>query len=138
MLKVSFADCELFLMLLYFLLNAIFFLQYLGKSREMRAAFGIMEGRGLSFLLCEFNPVERKIHFWENWLIFLGIWGEPELILRIWGAKEKYFRGPDIFFMDFGRSMHYFQGSREHRPLGASISEWNLAILKFMLALSLA
>ena len=83
----------------------------------MRAALGIIEGRGLSFLLCEFNPVERKIHIWENWLIFLGIWGEPELILRIWGANEKYFQGADIFFMDFGRSMHYIifrdQGSTD-------------------------
>ena len=36
--------------------------------------------------------MERKIHFRETWLIFLGIWGEAELILRIWGAKEKYLR----------------------------------------------
>ena len=36
--------------------------------------------------------MERKIHFRENWLIFLGIWGEAELILRILGAKEKAFR----------------------------------------------
>ena len=36
--------------------------------------------------------MKRKIHFRENWLIFLGIWGEAELILRIWGAKENTFR----------------------------------------------
>ena len=43
----------------------------------------------------------------ENWLIFLGIWGEAELILGIWGAK--YFKGSQgIFFMYLGRSMHYF------------------------------
>ena len=36
--------------------------------------------------------MERKILLRETWLIFLGIWGEAELILRIWGA-EKYFRG---------------------------------------------
>ena len=24
------------------------------------------------------------MHFRENWLIFLGIWGKAELILRIW------------------------------------------------------
>ena len=66
---------------------------------------------------CEFNPLERKIDFSENWLIFLGIWGEAELILRILGEKEKYFQGAEeISFMDMGRSMHYFQGSREHRP----------------------
>ena len=67
--------------------------------------------------------MERKIHFRENWLILIGfiifweIWGEAELILKIWGAKEKYFQGAEEFsFMDLGRSMHYFQGSREHRP----------------------
>ena len=67
--------------------------------------------------------MERKIHFRENWLIFLGIWGEADLILRIWGVKEKYFQGAKEFsFRDLGRSMHYFQGSREHRlPLGGSI-----------------
>ena len=36
--------------------------------------------------------MERKLHFRENWLIFLGIWGEAELILRIWGAKKNIFR----------------------------------------------
>ena len=34
----------------------------------------------------------RKIHFRDNWLIFLGILGEAELFLRIWGAKENTFR----------------------------------------------
>ena len=32
-----------------------------------------------------------KKHFRENWLIFLEIWGEAELILRIWGVKENKF-----------------------------------------------
>ena len=54
------------------------------------------------------------MHFRENWLIFWGIWGEAELILWIWGAKEKYFQGAG----EFGRSVHYFQGSKEHRPHG--------------------
>ena len=49
--------------------------------------------------------MERKIHFIENWLIFFGFLGEVELILRIWGAKEKYFQGAEDFFRDFGRSM---------------------------------
>ena len=54
--------------------------------------------------------MERKLRFWENWLIFLGNWGEAELILRIWGAKEKYFQGTEEFsFGDLVRSMHYFQ-----------------------------
>ena len=61
--------------------------------------------------------MERKIHFRENWLKFLGNLGEAELILRIWGAKEKYFQGAEEFsFRDLRRSMHCFQGSREHRP----------------------
>ena len=52
----------------------------------------------------------------------MGIWGEVELILRIWGAKEKYFqRAGEFSFRDLGRSMQYFQGPREHIPLGASI-----------------
>ena len=38
-----------------------------------------------------------QIHFREHWLIFLGNWGEAELILRIWGAKEKYFHGAEEF-----------------------------------------
>ena len=38
------------------------------------------------------------MHFRENWLIVLGIWGEAELILRIWGAKEKYFQGAEEFW----------------------------------------
>ena len=77
--------------------------------------------------------MERKIHFKENWLIFLGMWGEAELILRIWGAKEKYFQEvEEFYFKDLGRSMHYFQGSREQRPPGGlkSLNKGNvLAIL---------
>ena len=58
-----------------------------------------------------------EIHLRENLVIFWGIWGEAELISRIWGEKKKYFQGAEVFsFMDLGRSMHYFQGSREHRP----------------------
>ena len=35
------------------------------------------------------------------------------------GAKEKYFQGAAEFaFRDLGRSMLYFQGSREHIPPG--------------------
>ena len=33
-----------------------------------------------------------SIHFRENWLIFLGIWGEAELFLGIWGVKANTFR----------------------------------------------
>ena len=42
----------------------------------------------------------------QNWLIFLGIWGEAELI---WGAKAKYFLGPEEFsFRDMWRLMNHF------------------------------
>ena len=72
----------------------------------------------------------RKIHFRENWLIFLGVWGEAELILRIWGAKEKKFQGAEEFSLrDFGRSMHYFHGSREHRPPGGLITRRAVALV---------
>ena len=37
-------------------------------------------------------------HFMENLPIFLGIWGAAKIILRIWGAKEKYFQGAEEFF----------------------------------------
>ena len=61
--------------------------------------------------------MERKLHFRENWGIFWGIWGEAELILRTWGAKERSFQGAEEFsFRDLGRSMHYFQGTRENSP----------------------
>ena len=54
--------------------------------------------------------MERKLQFRYNWLIFWWIWGEAELILRIWGANEKYFQGAEKFyFKDLGKSMHYFQ-----------------------------
>ena len=67
--------------------------------------------------------MEMKIHFRENWLIFEGIWGEAELILRIWGAKEEYFQGAEEFsFRNSGKSMHYFQRSRGHRPPGGGLT----------------
>ena len=67
----------------------------------------------------------RKIDFRENWLIFLGIWGEAELILRIWGAKEKYFQGAEEFF---------FQGFWEMNPIlsgikGAQMPHMNLHVV---------
>ena len=63
--------------------------------------------------------MERKIHFREIWLIFWGISGEAELILRICGAQEKYFQGAEEFSSrDLVRSLHYYQGSREHNTSG--------------------
>ena len=47
--------------------------------------------------------MERPLYFRKNWLIFEGIWGETELILRIWGAKKKYFQGAEVLsFRDLG------------------------------------
>ena len=54
----------------------------------------------------------------EKWLIFWGIWGEAELIFRVWGANEKYFQGAEVLSLkDLGRLMYYFQRSKEHSPL---------------------
>ena len=61
------------------------------------------------------------MHLRGNWLIFLGILGKAELILRFWGAKERE-------LMNFGRSVHYFQGSREHRPPGGLNSNQPLSV----------
>ena len=48
--------------------------------------------------------MERTLYSRKNWLIFWGILGEAELILRIWGAKEKYFQGAEVLsFGDLGR-----------------------------------
>ena len=48
--------------------------------------------------------MERNLHFRENELTFGGIWGEAEFILRIWGAKEKYFQGAEVLSVrDLGR-----------------------------------
>ena len=60
--------------------------------------------------------MERKL-FRKNWLILWGNWGEAELFLVILRAKAKYFLGAEkIFIRDLGRSMQYYQESREHRP----------------------
>ena len=40
---------------------------------------------------------KENIYLRKNWLIFWGILGEVELILRIWGAKRKYFQGAGEF-----------------------------------------
>ena len=58
-----------------------------------------------------------SVNFRENLLIFWGIWGEAKLILGIWGAKETYFKRAEVLSSrELGGSIHYFQGSREHRP----------------------
>ena len=46
------------------------------------------------------------------------------------GAKEEYFQGAEEFsFRDSGKSMHYFQRSREHRPPGGDGSLWHAQAL---------
>ena len=62
--------------------------------------------------------MERKIHFRENWLIFWGICGEVELVLRIWGARKNTFRELRNFLKGFGEINALFS----HRPpWGASL-----------------
>ena len=67
----------------------------------------------------------RKIHFRENWLIFLGIWGEAEQFLGIWGAKtnnsrekRKLFLGiwgdQCIIFRDLGSTSPQGGGGAHH------------------------
>ena len=67
--------------------------------------------------------MKRKIHFRENWLIFFGIWRNAELILRIWGAKEKILSGSGLIFLQgFGEINALFSGIMvAQTPLGASI-----------------
>ena len=38
------------------------------------------------------------MHCRENWLIFLGIWGEAELFLGIWKGKANTFRETRTLF----------------------------------------
>ena len=66
-----------------------------------------------SSLVCELNPAERKIQFRVNWLIFLGIWGEAELILGICGARQNTFREMKKFFQGFGEINALFYGSTD-------------------------
>ena len=72
--------------------------------------------------------MKRKIHFRENWLIFLGIWGEAGLFFRDLGSKGK-------ILILLGSRGNYFQGSGEinalfsgikgaQTPLGPSLCPW--------------
>ena len=63
--------------------------------------------------------MERKLHFMENWLILLGIWGEAELILRTWRAKETIFRELLYFFSGiWGDQCIIFRDLGSTDPLG--------------------
>ena len=57
---------------------------------------------------------KEKCILGENWLIFFGVMGEAELILRFGEQRKNTFRE----LRHSGRSVHNFQGSREHRPPG--------------------
>ena len=62
-----------------------------------------------------------KDFYRENWLIFLGNWGEATLVLRIWGAKENYFQGAEDFFQGYGEINALFLGIKgAQTPLAAS------------------
>ena len=60
--------------------------------------------------------MERKVHLRR---ICLDFWVFGDKLNLGLGFKDlgKYFQGAEDFsFREMGRSMHYFQGSREHRP----------------------
>ena len=72
------------------------------------------------------------INFRENWLLFLGIWGEAKLILRIWGAKENIFREQMYFPLgSWGDQCIIFrdQGSTDPPPLGVLRIRLNYTIM---------
>ena len=54
--------------------------------------------------------------FKKNGLIFWGIWGEAELILRIWGAKERYFQGAEVLFSGIWGDNALFSGIKGAQP----------------------
>ena len=67
--------------------------------------------------------MERKIYFRENWLIFMGIWGETELILRVCGAKENTFRELRNFLSGiWGDQCIIFRDQGSTDPSGASLA----------------
>ena len=53
----------------------------------------------------------------EKWLIFLGIAGEAELILGLWGAKAKYLQEAD-FFRDWKINALLLGSKEAHTPGG--------------------
>ena len=72
------------------------------------------------------------MHFRENWLIFLGILGEAELFLGIWGAKATIFRETRTLFAGRrGDQCIIFRDQGSTDPLGASavclLNSWYIA-----------
>ena len=55
--------------------------------------------------------------FRENWLIFLGIWEEVEIILRIWGARKILSGSLGILFRGFGEIIALFSGIKRAQTL---------------------
>ena len=65
--------------------------------------------------------MERKEHFRENWLIFLWVWGEAELILGICRTRQNTIRELRIFFQGFRKINAREQGSTDPRERGSTI-----------------
>ena len=64
---------------------------------------------------------DKYILYRENWLIFLGIWGEAELFLGIWGVNANTFRETRTLFAGRpGDQCIIFrdQGSKDPPPPG--------------------
>ena len=59
------------------------------------------------------------MHFRENWLIFLGIQGEDELFLGVWGARQNTFReGRKLFSWIWGDQCIIFRDQGSTDPPG--------------------
>ena len=68
----------------------------------------------------------KKIHFRENCLIFLGIWGEAELVLGIWGAKANNFREKGkLFSVIWGDQCTIFRDLGSTYPPGGLTTDQN-------------
>ena len=75
------------------------------------------------YVILSYGKMNTWIHFRENWLIFLGLWGEAVLFLGIWEAKANTFRETrKLFAMRRGDECIIFrdQGSTDP-PSGALI-----------------
>ena len=71
------------------------------------------------YIYSKYTSVTKRKHFRENWLLYLGIWGEAGLFLGIWRAKAKYFREPRKLFQGFWDINALFSGIKgAQTPLG--------------------
>ena len=70
----------------------------------------------MNLILCKDKYILGRIG-----LYYGGIWGEAELILRIWRAKEKYFQGAEEFSSGiWGDQCIIFRDQGSTDPPGAS------------------